>query len=151
MSKARSRRCLSIAIVASLAITIGSCDSVFNALEQKRMPARYLIPDGYVGWVQIDMGVNGAPPPAREGAYLVFQIPRTGHLVTSAHLEEGWAYDQYFYCDNTGNRRRLPETGWGGGGMVWAGSTGDSVSDGVRSPSHYRFFVGTEDQYHKAP
>jgi hypothetical protein len=48
--------------------------------EVHRRPCHYLIPEGYVGWFQIDFGANGSPSlPIEDGCY-VLKIPPTGEL-----------------------------------------------------------------------
>lgn len=69
------------------------------------------------------------------------RIPDSGLLRTSSPLEEGWAKDEYFYYSKDGSVRVLKDTGWGLGGMIWGGS--NSAADEY-------FYVGTEEQYHKA-
>lgn len=111
--------------------------------EEKRRPSRYLIPDGYVGWVRIDYKVKEAPAlPIEEGFYLI-KFPPDGHLRTSTPNEYGWATDEYYYYSDS-DRKPLKATGWGGGGMIWGGFTGslqgaDGTYEGV--------FVGTEEQF----
>ena len=63
--------------------------------------------------------------------------------------EDGWAKDEYFYETDKGSLRSLPETSWGGGGMIWGGMTEfGAVTPGSR-PAHMteNIFVGTEVQY----
>jgi hypothetical protein len=88
-----------------------------------RHPTRFLIPKAYIGWVKIEYGGN-APPLAMSNGEYTCQIPATGFLVTSSPLEEGWAKDEYFYYSDDGSLEVLPDTGWGGGGMIWPGSVG---------------------------
>jgi len=106
-----------------------------------RHPTRFLIPDGYVGWVEVKYGDSNAPAFPLDKGTLVCRIPGGGLLVTSSSLEEGWAKDQYFYYSKDGSVRALKETGWGSGGMIWGGSN---------STVDQYFYVGTEEQYHKA-
>jgi hypothetical protein len=80
--------------------------------------------------------------PEREGKYLVYRIPADGHLITSAHYEGGWASDEYYYFNAREDRRRLPETISGRGGMVWGGH--EAWPGG---PPYEREFIGTEKQY----
>jgi hypothetical protein len=114
--------------------------------EKKRRPSRYLIPEGYVGWVRITFLKTGAPPLPIEDNYYLFKFPTSGLLATSSDMEYGVASDQYFYyCGDT--RRPLHETAWGGGGMIHAGYngwSGDSYAE--RTDVHEGFFVGTEEQ-----
>jgi hypothetical protein len=101
-----------------------------------------LIPEGYVGWINIYFEVKDAPAlPVEEGHYL-FRIPSAGELRTSSRLEGGMAKDDYYYVDKRGNRRGLESTGWGKGGMIWAESTGDDENGMINE----RLFVGTEQQ-----
>jgi hypothetical protein len=64
-------------------------------------------------------------------------------------MEYGVATDAYFYyCGET--RRKLDETGWGGGGMIWAGYNGWSGNTyAERTDVCEGFFVGTEEEEKK--
>jgi hypothetical protein len=106
-----------------------------------RHPTRFLIPVGYVGWVEVKYGDSDAPAFPLDKGTLVCRIPDSGLLVTSSSLEKGWAKDEYFYYSKEGSVRALKETGWGSGGMIWGGSN---------STIDQYFYVGTEEQYHKA-
>jgi hypothetical protein len=126
---------------------------------QKRQPDRYLIPQGYTGWVLIEYEVKGAPPAGSENGFNLFRIPRNGRLQTSSpRMQTGWAKDEYYYVDTKGQRQRLNFTGWGGGGMIWGGATSDGVitvgdskgSRQIQTPPTQTFFVGTEKQFGKA-
>jgi hypothetical protein len=111
-----------------------------------RHATRYLIPKGYIGWIKIEYGRNAPPLEMSNGKYIC-RIPESGALATSSHLEEGWAKDEYFYYSEDGSTEVLPETGWGGGGMIWAGGVaGDSP--GAKQFTQ-TFYVGKEDQYHR--
>jgi hypothetical protein len=111
-----------------------------------RHPTRFLIPKGYIGWVEIEYGGH-APPLAMANGTYICQFPESGSVVTSSLLEEGWAKDEYFYYSGDGSIEGLPNTGWGGGGMIWSGSTGhDSSKPGLFIE---RFYVGKEDQYRR--
>jgi hypothetical protein len=119
----------------------------FVSIEQaKRRPSHYLIPDGYVGWVRIEVEVpNASPVPIEEGHY-IFKIPKSGLLQTSTSLEYGWARDQYFYYSDTG-LTELNHTGWGKGGRIWGAVTGSGTDQAGVSSKYEQFFVGTEEQF----
>src|SRR3989442_2426050 len=89
-----------------------------------------------------------APPLAMVNGIYICQFPESGSVVTSSLLEEGWAKDEYFYYSGDGSIEGLPNTGWGGGGTIWAaGSTGhESSKPGLLIE---RFYVGKEDQYRR--
>jgi hypothetical protein len=114
-----------------------------------RHPTKFLIPQGYVGWVKIEHGESGSPFEMSNGAYIC-RIPASGILKTSSSLEDGWAKDEYFYYSEDGSLRPLPDTGWGGGGMIWAENTEWQTENGTR-PTRFseNFYVGREDQYRR--
>jgi hypothetical protein len=116
-----------------------------------RHPTRYLIPAGYVGWVTIKYGADGPPLPLSKGTYIC-SIADSGALATSSALEDGWASDEYFYRSADGALKRLRETGWGKGGMIWSGTVSWQLDTSTTSPKRVtqKFYVGTEDQYHAA-
>ena len=124
------RRMLLGALVA-LAVCLPACLS-------NRHPDRYLIPEGYVGWVRVDFGISEAPPVALSGGKRIFRFPADGRLRTSSLFEEGWAKDEYAYYSTRGNRA-IAITGWGEGGMIWGSFNGGR--------SYLFFFVGSEEQY----
>lgn len=116
---------------------------------KERRPSRYLIPEGYVGWVRINYRMKGAPALPIEDNYYLFKFPSTGLLETSSDIEYGAANDDYFYyCGDT--RRKLKETAWGSGGMIWAGYNGWSENNFAERTGVYGgFFIGTEEQLNK--
>jgi len=133
-----------LTLLLSSAISMGS--------PNVRHPARILIPDGYVGWIEIKYGVKNAPPLAFQEGKLIYEIPDQGLLETSSRMEDGWAKDEYFYRSQDGSNRPLPLTGWGKGGLIWGDSVGrEATPDGSYPTKFYGFFlVGTEEQFHHA-
>ncbi len=115
-----------------------------------RHPTKFLVPQGYVGWVKIQHGESGPPLEMSNGAF-VCRIPASGILQTSSPLEDGWAKDEYFYYSEDGSLHPLPDTGWGGGGMIWAGNTEWQQTGNGTRPTQFseKFYVGREDQYHR--
>lgn len=111
-----------------------------------RHPTRFLIPKGYIGWIKIEYGRNAPPLKMSNGKYIC-QIPASGVLATSSSLEEGWAKDEYLYYSDDGSTEVLRDTGWGGGGMIWAGSMGGDST--MRKQFTETFYVGSEDQFHR--
>ena len=132
--------------------------STFVACQEKqRRSCRYLVPEGFVGWVKVYYKVEGAPAlPLEDGRYL-FKFPASGVLKTSSDIEYGWAQDQYFsYSEEV--RQPLANTGWGEGGMIWADYNGSSATLPMGTSSsdeaakkvttfYGGFFVGTEAEY----
>ena len=127
-------------------------DSILGG-EPIRPSVRYLIPDGYVGWLRIDYGVNDAhspgygveralPLPVRDGV-VVAEFPASGHLVTSSEMVSGSAADQYFY---TAKGRLTPLSQAKGSAMIWNKFNGRLA--GAASQTEI-FFVGGEAEYMK--
>lgn len=111
-------------------------------LLDERHPARYLIPDGYVGWVEIRFAQTNATLLPIESGNLVYRIPDNGLLETSTPLEYGSAKDKYFYHSKDGSLRELKSIPWEPGNMIW-GATNSQTEE--------FFFVGTEEQSKKPP
>src|SRR2546429_9618871 len=113
-----------------------------NCQGQQRRPSRYLIPEGYVGWVRIDFNIKDAPSLSVEDGYYLFKFPPSGRIQTSSDMEYGAAKDEFYYYSGD-TRHLLKETGWGHGGMIWAGFNGGAQGE---KEVHQYFFVGTEEE-----
>ena len=110
--------------------TMGSAISMSPSII--RHPTTYLIPNGYIGWVEIQYDVDAPPLPISDGKYIC-RIPANGSLRTASALENGWAKDEYFYYLGDGSLEPLRETGWGKGGMIWGGETETSVDSSTNA------------------
>ena len=113
--------------------------------EKTRTACIYEIPEGFTGWVRIEYGRTNSPPLIKRDGKFVFQIGTDGRLCTSSQPEYGWAKDAYYYVGKS--RTELAATGWGGGGLIWAGSIGGVQGE---RDTHETFFVGTEAQFKHA-
>ena len=146
-----TKRSAQIAVgVCTLALFLGlTVWLTIDARNSIRHSSRFLIPEGYVGWVRVEFQVNGAPPLPVEGGEYLFKFPPSGLLRTSSLEEYGWAKDHYFYYSEKG-ARILPNTPLGGGGLIWGKINGEeSGSQGKRK--YEEFFVGTEQQFKEQP
>jgi hypothetical protein len=118
--------------------------------ELRRHPDRYLIPEGYVGWVRIEYEVSDAPPLPLDNGFYVCNIPPNGVLKTSSSAEEGSAKDEFLYVAGD-HAYPLSSTVSEGGGLIWGGGYGKSVnSKGEITERYGEFFVGPEAEYEKA-
>jgi len=106
------------------------------------------IPDGYQGWVAIEFGRAECPPTPIVDGKLLFRIPSSGYLCTSSAPTFGVAKDEYWFVGK--QRTPIHETGWGGGGLIWDGATGESEVAGKPKREFLNFFVGSEEQERKA-
>jgi uncharacterized protein DUF6843 len=108
-------------------------------------PSRFLVPDGYVGWLLLEYGAKDTEPVPVQDDVKLFRFPLNGALSTSSAGPERGAEDEYFYYSANGSLRAIPSEYRSGGGMIWGQYEGDR--DG--RPSQFGFFVGTEEQYEK--
>jgi hypothetical protein len=105
--------------------------------------SRFLIPEGYTGWVRIEFEVQDAPPLPMEGAQYVLKIPSGGVLRTSSAEQYGWATDHYYYYSAQGVHA-LPDSG--PAELIWGKINGEeSATAGKRK--YEEFFVGTTQQF----
>ncbi|MBP1988636.1 DUF6843 domain-containing protein [Paenibacillus eucommiae] len=111
---------------------------------------KYLLPQGYTGWVEITFDQPDSPPLEREGKSYVYEIPADGKLQTSTTMKSGTMLLYYVGADGQRTRIGLHESMNHGGGT----SSGEEHrSDGTVKifPTKVTFFVGTEDQWKQNP
>jgi len=118
-------------------ITLGARNSTQRSL-------RFLIPEGYIGWVRIEFEVPGESPLPLESGQMVARIPPSGLLKTSSPERYGWARDSYLYYSSAGDLRQLPNSGHGR--LIW-GKMNGAKSGSSGEHKYEEFFVGTEPQY----
>jgi hypothetical protein len=129
---------LVLAPLIALSIWIG-----FGARNESLRSSRFLIPDGYTGWIRIEFEVRGAPPlPIDHGEYTI-TIPADGVLRTSSVEQYGWARDRYYYHSGQ-NMRSLPDSG--ASAMIWGKLNGEAAGTSGKQ-KYEEFFVGTADQF----
>lgn len=114
---------------------------------EHRRPANIYIPDGYVGWLRIEYGVEGAPALERDffGPWEYQWYPASGLLQTSSELQDGAASVNYFYYSGDDTRPVSHEI-TKGGVISWC----VRKSDGSMLERNFiTFFVGPEEEYEK--
>lgn len=113
------------------------------ARNSTRPASRFLIPDGYTGWVRIEFEVQDAKPLAMEDGEYILKIRPDGVLRTSSPERYGWARDHYYYYSAQGVRP-LPDSG--SAGLIWGKINGEgSGTSGKRK--YEELFVGTAQQF----
>ena len=107
----------------------------------------FQIPADYVGWVSVEYENPDCPALPTSGGKRIINIPPSGTLCTSTPSPLATRWVRTYYVDND-SRLELRSTGWGEGGMIWAGS-GPSEGTSIHGPVYpeMRFFVGTEEQF----
>ena len=113
-------------------------------IDAKRPDSKFLIPDGYVGWVHIDFLVPNAPATPVENDQYVFHIGADGKLSTSSAERFGWANDEYFYAAAAGPKELA--TSARDGRMIWGKINGEK-GEGEERRQYEEFFVGNEQQF----
>jgi hypothetical protein len=129
-----------IAILLGVGVWIGA-----GAHSATRRASRFLIPEGYTGWVRVEFDVQGAAPLPVDAEQNVIKIPSDGVLKTSSLEQYGWAKDSYYsYSDAGGNVRPLADSG--PDRMVWGKINGEAVGPAGKR-KYEEFFVGTPQQF----
>lgn len=134
-------------VAATLLLVIWTCSSLI-ACDKARRPTRYLIPQGYIGWLAIDFKVKAAQPLAIEDNRYLVRFPSTGRTETSSEVEYGVGpVDEYYYYSDK-NRLPLELGGTNGQGMIWGEHNGSRYNSSNELTETYEaFFVGTYDDY----
>jgi hypothetical protein len=112
-----------------------------------RHSTHFLIPEGYVGWVEVQYDQAGKQPLNMVNGAYICRIPKSGKLATSSGFEEGWAEDKYFYYSSSNRLEPLKEAAWGLGGMVWGGEVSKHVSSANAEEVMEKIYIGTEKQF----
>jgi hypothetical protein len=129
---------LVLALLIALSFIIGR-----GPRQESTRSSRFLIPEGYTGWVRIEFEVQGAPPLPMEGGEYIIKIPANGVLHTSSAEQYGWARDRYYYYSGP-STHSLPDSGEGD--LIWGKLNGET--SGTSGKQKYEeFFVGTAEQF----
>lgn len=114
---------------------------------EHRQPAKIYLPDGYVGWVRIEYGVQSAPKLPRDflGPWEYHRFPPSGLLQTSSELYDGAASANYFYYSENGERP-LPYEMINGGIISWCVKKPEGT---YFEQNFITYFVGPKDVYEK--
>jgi hypothetical protein len=83
---------------------------------------KYIIPDGYQGYVYILRGVASGVPAEKGRWEVTYRIPSDGFLLTQAPATGGFKVAKYYYQLKDGSLKRIPSNGAaasaGGSGVV---------------------------------
>jgi hypothetical protein len=108
-------------------------------------PSKFMIPEGYIGWLRLEYNVKDAPSTPVENEVKVFKFPKAGLLNTSSPGPTQGAENEYFYYAEDGSVHAIPTDYRIGKGMIWGQYQGSR--GGVMTL--FGFFVGSEEQYNK--
>ena len=141
----RTSKAIRISVsVATLLLVIGAVAWIEkSAPHSTRLSSRFLIPEGYTGWVRVEFEVKDAPSLPVENGQYVLKIPASGVLTTSSAEQYGWAKDSYDFYTGTGSH---PVNDSGPESLIWGKINGEaSGTSGTRK--YQEFFVGTNQQF----
>lgn len=134
-----------ILLLIPLLLVLVSCSS------NKRSPNTYLIPQNYVGWVQIIYNQEGLNAIEKDNGRNIFTIPESGVLKTSTpDAEYGVASDEFYYYDEQNKQHKLDVEKMIHGQNIGKGESVDSNGKN-NSPTVQGFFVGTETELQNTP
>lgn len=110
--------------------------------QARTFPYRFLIPEGYVGWIRIDFDVKGASEIPIEDGFYIFKVPETGRLQTSSSDVVDSVRNQFFYY-SAGTQYRIRLGGPLEGRLVQEEFSGPGSGHLPPVPNHYRYiFIG---------
>ena len=104
---------------------------------------RFLIPEGYRGWVRVEFELPGMPPLPTEAGQTVIKIPPSGFLTTSSPEQYGWARDTYVFYSSAGVQSISDS---GPARLIWGKINGEETGPSGKR-KYEEFFVGSEQQY----
>lgn len=116
-------------------------------------PCVYLIPQGFSGWVTLELAVAGAAPLPREAGARLIAVPPDGTLRTASPQEIGIIDHEFWFVDAEGTRTPIdepesrydadPNAAWRRHDrpVVLGFHTGDATDDAGRHVFE-RFYVG---------
>lgn len=86
---------------------------LLDSMPQKRN--RYLIPEGYAGWLCVTYSVPNAPPLILEEGFSLVRFPESGEVRTSTGAMPGKHWDEFYYYADEERNRINPKKHIGGG------------------------------------
>jgi hypothetical protein len=108
-------------------------------------PSKFLIPDGYTGWLLLEYKVKDGRPVPIENGVKIFKFPSNGVLNTSSPGPERGAEDEYLFYFPDGSLHEICADYRNGKGMIWGKHEGSK--GGIMD--QFGFFIGTEEQFKK--
>jgi len=118
-----------------------------SAHDQNSPISRFLIPEGYVGWLRVEHDVECAPPIPVEDGVRIFRFTGASVLKTSSPIPTDSAARQYFSYSVDGSEKDLAADYQNGNGMIWQERRGSRAG----KMSMFIFFVGTEEKSNARP
>jgi hypothetical protein len=115
------------------------------ATDGSKRASKFLVPEGYVGWLLLEFNVKNAPVVPVESDMDVYTFPGFGRLKTSSSGPVDGAPHGYFYYSQDGSVSAVPLDYRKGRGMVWGEYSGSAKGEMCM----FGFFVGNHEEYEK--
>ncbi len=139
----------SITTLSLVVLYYGSIYGYYFYLDSLPKEEKYLIPEGYVGWIVINYIVlNTQEIPVDETGLKIIKIPlngefKTSHNPTTSNDSEGRYGAEYYYYSKEGEKVIPLEL------IDWRGNQGRVDENGKYYEFRTRLWVGTQEQYAK--
>lgn len=95
----------------------------------------YLLPENFVGEVEITFDQSEYPPLTKERNKFIYHIPKSGKLKTSNTMKSGAV--KVYFVDNQGQRKKVSHELFSGVSSHGGGENNQTVA---------AFFIGTKEQ-----
>jgi hypothetical protein len=130
---------LTLIFVCSLALSFFGDFGLANAQGPPITRAyRFLIPEGYVGWVRVDFDVPGAPELPVDDGFYIFKFQKSGRLQTSSSDNRISRYNEYYYYSDT-TKYKLDIDSTRPNYTILEEFSGPGPMNDVPIPYHYRY------------
>ncbi|WP_342548990.1 hypothetical protein NST69_08385 [Paenibacillus sp. FSL P2-0089] len=134
-----------LSLLIPLILILASCSSNKSNLNT------YLIPNNYVGWVQIIYNQEGFTAIKQANGRNIFTIPESGVLKTSTpDVEYGISFEEFYYYDEQNKQQKLDVDQMIHGHTIGDGESVTS-SGKIEGPTVQSFFVGKEAELKNTP
>jgi hypothetical protein len=136
-------------VIPALLFSLSIASFSIRGQTQQTLPYRFLIPEGYVGWIRVDFEVPDAPPLPVEGGYYIFKFSNTGRIETSSRdLLESWHEQFVYYSTERPYLLKLKIVGPAELRMVHGQFSGPGPGHPSPVPKPYRYyFIGPKDVF----
>jgi hypothetical protein len=114
---------------------------------RKALPYRFLVPEGYVGWIRVDFDVSNAPLLPVEDGFYIFKFPKSGRLQTSSSDVVDSRWNEFFYY-SADEKYRIRVGGPLESRLVQQEFSGPGRGHRAPVPNRYRYiFIGPTDVF----
>lgn len=143
----KNKSILGLVGIVTICLVIGG---IFFLNIPERATHKFLLPQGYTGWVEVTYEQPGYPVLKKENDTFIYEVPSSGKIMTSSPNITGSVVLSYLEPD--GSRTDFPTDvrmihglGTSSGGRLNADGSQE------RFPEKLTFFVGTEEQWGGQP